>query len=70
MTETKSISIEGMTCANCIRHVSDALSGIEGVALKEVGMGTARIEHDPAQAPEAKIIEAVREAGYPARIDQ
>ena len=32
------ISVDGMSCANCARHVKEALAGLEGVAQVEVSL--------------------------------
>ncbi|NMA85596.1 MAG: heavy metal transport/detoxification protein [Epulopiscium sp.] len=34
----KKITIEGMTCEHCVRHVKNALSDIEGVENAEVNL--------------------------------
>ena len=68
MKETREFTIEGMTCGNCIRHVTNALQAIEGVEIKDVGIGSARIAYDPDQVAEDRVLEAVRQAGYQARL--
>ncbi|MFC1525628.1 heavy-metal-associated domain-containing protein [Candidatus Latescibacterota bacterium] len=32
------VSIDGMSCQNCVRHVKEALSGLEGVTEVEVSL--------------------------------
>lgn len=32
----KEISIEGMTCQHCVKHVTHALEGIEGITNEEL----------------------------------
>ena len=32
------VSIDGMSCENCVRHVREALSGLEGVTEVEVSL--------------------------------
>ena len=68
MNQETVLKVEGMSCANCVRHVDEALREIAGVAEVEVrlGEGKALITHDPARAPLTALIEAVREAGYEA----
>jgi len=62
--------IAGMTCADCARHVTDALQGVAGVASAEVSLqdGRARVRWR-AQAPPdtAALSAAVRAAGYTAQ---
>lgn len=59
------ISIAGMTCGNCVRHVQAALLDIPGVRSADVDLAgaTARIETDGPVSREA-IAAALDEAGY------
>lgn len=34
----KTISIEGMMCMHCVKHVNEALSKVDGVSLVEVSL--------------------------------
>jgi copper chaperone CopZ len=68
MKQARTLAIEGMTCDNCIRHVTRALMGVKGVDVKDVSIGSARVEYDPGDVLEATIVNAVREAGYQVRI--
>lgn len=60
------LQIDGMHCGACVRRVSQALSQTEGLTVKEVRVGAARIEAD--QQPEAvdKAVAALAKAGYAA----
>jgi len=31
MDRTTTVDVEGMTCANCVAHVTEALEGVDGV---------------------------------------
>ena len=58
------LTIGGMTCENCARRVENALNALEGVSAKvRVDDHTARVR---CQTPpdEARLRQAVREAGY------
>jgi copper chaperone CopZ len=57
-----------MSCAMCVRHVTKALQEVPGVEPKNVAVGSAEVEYDPAVTPEERILDAIRLAGYPARI--
>ncbi|MCS7067231.1 MAG: cation transporter [Meiothermus sp.] len=61
------LKIEGMSCNNCVRHVTEALKSVPGVEQVEVSLqeGRARVV---GTAPVEKLIEAVREEGYTARV--
>lgn len=60
------LSVSGMTCMSCVRHVDHALRDLEGVRAVEVRLreGTVRVQHDAATAPIDAMVEALREAGY------
>jgi P-type Cu+ transporter len=63
------LSIRGMNCANCARHVTEALQAVPGVAVVTVrlGEGEATVQWQPAILPEAEpLLESVRQAGYDA----
>ena len=59
--------VTGMSCANCVRHVEQALRQVEGVQQVKVELeaGSARVEHD-ARASLASLVAAVVEEGYEA----
>lgn len=61
----KELSVEGMMCQNCVKHVTKALEGIEGASQVEVNLEakTARVTV-PEQITDAILTNAVTEAGY------
>jgi Cu+-exporting ATPase len=63
------LPIEGMTCASCVTRVEKALKKVPGVAEAEVNLATetATVRLGAGAAPEA-LVEAVRKAGYEARL--
>ena len=60
------LEVEGMTCPSCIRHVSSALTELEGVGAVNVKLrdGLVVVKHDATQAPIDQLIETLNEAGY------
>ena len=68
-TKETILSVDGMTCGSCVRHVEEALREIEGVGAIEVALkdGKVRVEHDPARATIDRLTAALGEAGYPSR---
>lgn len=63
--------IEGMTCGNCARHATDALQGVEGVALAAVdlGRGRATIRWKPGAKPVPEALHAsIAKAGFSSRL--
>lgn len=59
------ISVAGMTCQNCVRHVSAALSELPGVGSVSVDLasGAVQIESER-QITDSEIKKALDEAGY------
>jgi copper chaperone len=66
--QTVALEIGGMSCQMCVKHVTSALGEIEGVDVRNVSVGSAEVEVDPSQVPESRLVEAVGEAGYEARV--
>jgi copper chaperone CopZ len=64
---TTELTITGMTCNGCVRHVDKALRAVPGVTAVEVVLveHRARIVHDATAQPVA-LIAAIEEAGYQA----
>lgn len=60
------LTIEGMTCGSCVRHVDRALRTLRGVDKVEVKLrdGIAIVQHDASKATVGALIAALREAGY------
>lgn len=63
----KQISIEGMSCGHCVKHVENALSEVSGVAKVDVSLkdkiAIVELKND---VEDSKLKEAVEEAGYEA----
>jgi len=59
------VSIEGMSCDNCVRHAREALSALAGVTAVEVSLepGEARIE---GEVGDEAIRQALDEEDYQA----
>lgn len=63
--------VEGMTCSNCARHVTEALQSLPEVASAGVSLenGTATVRWRPQASPNISgAIAVLREAGYPAHL--
>ena len=60
------LEVQGMSCPSCIRHVSSALTELEGVGKVDVKLrdGIVIVQHDASQAPVTQLIETLNEAGY------
>ena len=68
---TTTLSIGGMSCGACVRHLTSALEGLTGVVHVEVDLkrNQAIVEHLPDRADEKKLIAAIEVAGYTARVE-
>ena len=62
------LSIEGMTCASCVRHVEKALQSVSGVEKASVNLATERAAVVAGNTVSLEsLIAAVEGAGYHAR---
>jgi copper chaperone len=70
--QTTTLTVAGMTCGACVRHVTRALEGMTGVVHVEVDLQTnvVIVEHLSDHVDAMALAAAVRDAGYPARIHQ
>ncbi|MSQ25827.1 MAG: heavy-metal-associated domain-containing protein [Dehalococcoidia bacterium] len=66
ITEKKDLKVHGMTCQNCVSHVTKAIQTIEGVKKVSVDLkaGKATVEYDATKATPLKMAAAVQKAGY------
>jgi copper ion binding protein len=66
MTE-KTFGVKGMTCDNCVQHVTKAVQGVSGVTAVKVDLtsNTAKVEGD---FDNEKVVEAIEEEGYEASV--
>ncbi len=60
------LEVEGMSCPSCIRHVTSALTDLDGVDQVDVKLrdGLVIVRHDTTEAPIAQLIDALGDAGY------
>ncbi|GAA1969439.1 heavy metal-associated domain-containing protein [Microbacterium deminutum] len=67
-TITEDVLIDGMTCAHCVKSVTEELLAIDGVENVSVDLnagGTSRVTiHSAALIDAARVRAAVEEAGY------
>lgn len=68
MAEFK-LHIDGMHCGGCVRRVTQALSATEGLEVKEVDIGSARLSSDQEPAAVTAAIAALAKAGYSAHLE-
>ncbi|WP_455138739.1 heavy metal translocating P-type ATPase [Thermophilibacter sp.] len=68
-TMTKKLNVTGMMCQNCVKHVTKALEGVDGVSNVAVSLddGTATCDVTDAVSDDA-LVAAVADAGYEAKV--
>jgi len=71
LVHTTRLSITGMSCGACVRHLTRALDGLTGVVHVHVDLqrNQASVEHLTDQADEKRLIGAIDAAGYRARVE-
>ena len=67
--EIVNLTVSGMTCGACVKHVEKAINSIAGVEKVEVDLasGSVKVEGDISQQVN-QIIAALEEDGYPAKV--
>lgn len=68
---TKTLNIEGMTCASCAQTVEKATGTLNGVISSSVNLATEKmtVDYDPAILTVSDITQAVADSGYAAHED-
>lgn len=60
----KEIKIQGMSCHHCVMAVKQELAKLQGVQVKDVKIGSARVRYDETVVTPSVLSAAVEEAGY------
>ena len=63
------LSIDGMSCAHCVRAVTEALQELPSVRVEKVTVGSATVTYDPDATNPQALTGAIEDAGYAAAID-
>ncbi|WP_028357290.1 heavy-metal-associated domain-containing protein [Brackiella oedipodis] len=65
MTVQNTLTISGMSCENCVKHVTKALQGLAGVQDVQVSLqaGQARVQSEQ-PLKQAQIAELLDDEGY------
>lgn len=66
--ETTTIKVGGMSCGGCVKNVTGALEGLDGVQKAEVSLEQAQavVSFDGAKVQRADLMQAVEDAGFDA----
>lgn len=67
MAKTLTFDVKGMTCDNCVQHVTKAVREVDGVKGVDVDLASnsAKVE---GEFDEQQVIEAIEEEGYEAQV--
>lgn len=69
MTQTLSLSIDGMHCASCVQRVEEALVAVSGVGAANANLATGRVTVSGDDLAADEVQGALRSAGYPAQTE-
>ena len=67
---TTTLKVTGMTCGHCVRAVTNAIGGLDGVQSTDVDLqdGRAVVVHDEAKVAASDLVSAILEEGYTAEV--
>ena len=70
VVQTTRLSVEGMSCGACVRHVARALEGMTGIVLVQVDLqkNEATVAHLVDRVDENSLVTAINDAGYHASV--
>ena len=67
--ETINLTVSGMTCGACVKHVEKAINSIAGVKRVEVDLASGAVKVEGNVSKHVKeMIAALEEEGYPAQV--
>lgn len=68
--ESVSIPVQGMSCASCVKKITDALNRVDGVVNASVNFATERadVNYLPTETAITDLVKAIRDAGYRAEV--
>lgn len=64
------LSVQGMSCGNCVRHVENALRKLPGVEQVEVSLEANQVvvQHGSGSPSTEELIQAIDDAGYKSQL--
>ena len=63
------LSVQGMTCGSCVKHVTKALESLSGVEGVNVDLQSGRVQVSRSTNQSDDLIHALDEEGYPSSLD-
>lgn len=61
---TKTLSIKGMSCQNCVHHVTEALNAVDGIGEVKVNLEENNAVVESGAVSDDALKQAVDKAGY------
>jgi copper chaperone len=60
------LNVDGMSCEHCVRAITKAVGGLDGVSDVSVDLKskTVTVTHDPSKSPVGKIKSEIEDQGY------
>ena len=63
------LSVQGMTCGSCVKHVTKAIESLGGVESVHVDLQSGRVQVSRNTNQSDDLIHALDEEGYPSSLD-
>jgi copper chaperone len=63
------LSVQGMTCGSCVKHVTKAIESLGGVEGVHVDLQSGRVQVSRTSNESDDLIHALDEEGYPSSLD-
>jgi copper chaperone len=63
------LSVQGMTCGSCVKHVTKAIESLNGVVSVHVDLQSGRVQVGRTTDQSDDLIHALDEEGYPSSLD-
>lgn len=63
------LSVQGMTCGSCVKHVTKAIESLDGVESVHIDLQSGRVQVERASNRSDDLIHALDEEGYPSSLD-
>ncbi len=63
------LSVQGMTCGSCVKHVTKAIEALVGIESVHVDLQSGRVQVQRTSNQSDDLIHALDEEGYPSSLD-
>lgn len=63
------LSVQGMTCGSCVKHVTKAIESLSGIESVHVDLQSGRVQVSRTTNQSDDLIHVLDEEGYPSSLD-